>query len=593
MEVLLEGLAPLEYRGYDSSGICVVGDGRLDRYRAIGSLDHLRTVLDTEVRPEATTGVGHTRWATHGGVTVENAHPFTGCHGDRVALVLNGVVENYLELRAELEASGHLFESETDAEVVAHLIEEGPDDDLGAAARAAAARLHGQFAFVVSHRDGAGALVGLRRGCPLLVGQGDGEAFLASSVTSFARHTRQVILLEDDEIVEVSGADVRITTADGQRVERSSVEVEWDGVVADRAGYDTFMAKEMHEQPTAVHHTTERLLARTGSAELRVDELARCREVLLVGCGTSLHAAEVAAPLLEQWAVLPCRVEIASEWRYRDPVVPADLLVIGLSQSGETADTIAALRFARDLGLATLALTNSPGSQITREADSVLLTHAGLEMGVAASKTFAAQVAALAVLGLRMAEARCTLVPGRAAELEAELRHLPAALSKALGTGTQVHHLAESLVDATHFMFLGRHLGLPACREGALKLAEITYRPATALAAGEIKHGPIALIHEGAPVVSVISDGVVLDKVMGNLAEVRARGARVIAVTPEPLAERVRAHADDVISVPEVHPLLQSVVSAVPLQYLAYHLARALDLDVDRPRNLAKTVTVE
>lgn len=591
VEVLLEGLAPLEYRGYDSSGICVIDEGRLDRYRAVGSLDQLRTVLDVAEPSGATTGIGHTRWATHGGVTVENAHPFTGCDGDQVAIVLNGVIDNYLELRRELEGLGHRFESETDAEVVAHLIE-GAGVGLTEAVRAAAGRLDGQFAFVVSHRDHPETLLGMRRGCPLLVGCGDGEGFLGSSVTSFAHHTRQVVLLEDDELAVLTGEHLEVTDAWGRAVLRAAVEIDWDGDAADCGGYETFMAKEIHEQPDAVRRTSERLLAPSQGHGLDAETLAGCREVLLVGCGTSLHAAEVAAHLLEQWAVVPCRVEVASEWRYRDPVVPADLLVVGLSQSGETADTIAALRLAADLGVPTIAVTNSPGSQITREVDGVILTHAGIEMGVAASKTFAAQVAALAVFGLRLAEARCTLVPGRAEELATALRDLPGALSEALACNAQVRDLARGLTDAPHFMYLGRQLGLPTCREGALKLAEITYRPATALPAGEMKHGPIALIHQGAPVVGVVTDGVV-DKVLGNLSEVRARGARVIAVTPAPLADKVAEHAEHVVTVPAVHPLLQPVVSAVPLQLLAYHLARALGLDVDRPRNLAKTVTVE
>lgn len=592
VDVLLEGLAPLEYRGYDSSGICVVGGGRIDRYRAVGSLDELRTVLDVAEVSAGTTGIGHTRWATHGGVTVENAHPFTGCHGDRVAIVLNGVVENYLDLRRELEAQGHHFESETDAEVVAHLVEGAGAADLAAAVRAAAGRLDGQFAFVVSHRDRPETLFGIRHGCPLLVGRGEDESFLGSSVTSFAHRTRQVVLLEDDELAVVTGAELHVTDADGRAVHRAAVELDWDGDAADRGAHETFMAKEIHEQPDAVRRTTERLLASGQGRGLDAETLANCREIVLVACGTSLHAAEVAAHLLEQWAVVPCRVEVASEWRYRDPVVSADVIVVGLSQSGETADTIAALRLAEDLGVPTIAVTNTPGSQVTREADGVILTHAGIEMGVAASKTFAAQVAALAVLGLRLATARCTLVPGRAEELVDALRDLPGALSEALACNRQVRDLARDLVDAPHFMFLGRQLGLPTCREGALKLAEITYRPATALPAGEMKHGPIALIHEGAPVVGVVTDGVV-DKVLANLSEVRARGARVIAVAPERLVGKVEEHAEHVIAVPEVHPLLQPVVSTVPLQLLAYHLARALELDVDRPRNLAKTVTVE
>jgi len=591
VEALIEGLEPLEYRGYDSSGIAVVGDGRLDRYRAVGALDHLRRLVGAADPTGATTGIGHTRWATHGGVTVENAHPFLGCDG-RVAIVLNGVVENYLALRAELEAAGHTFESETDAEVFAHLLEQAGAGDPVAALAGAARRLAGQFALVVSHRDQPGRLVGTRRGCPLLVGCGDGELFVGSSASSFVHHAHSVVLVEDDEVVVLEDGWVTLWSAGGERIDRDPVDIEADLEVADRGGHDTFMAKEIHEQPNAVRQTTERLLAPPHAGGIDPSRLAGCREVLLLGCGTSLHAAEVAAHLLEQWAVVPVRVEVASEWRYRDPVVPADLLVIGLSQSGETADTIAALRLARAWGVPTIAVTNTPGSQITREVDSVVLTRAGLEMGVAASKTFAAQVVALAVLGIRLAEARCTLVPGRAAELEAALRRLPAALAEVLATGSQVQQLARELVDAPHFMFLGRQVGLPVCREGALKLAEITYRPATALAAGEMKHGPIALIHDRAPVVAVVTEAVV-EKVAANLAEVRARGAHVVAIVPTHLVDAVAEHADDLVVVPAVDPLLQSVVSAVPLQWLAYHLARALGLDVDRPRNLAKTVTVE
>jgi len=598
VEVLLRGLEPLEYRGYDSTGLCVADEAGLRRFRAVGPLEHLHDLIAGGEPSNATAGIGHTRWATHGGVKVENAHPFLGC-GDRgIAIVLNGVIENYLLLRQELEAAGHVFESETDAEAVVHLLEDVQDlqtargEDLVGALRQVVPRLEGQFAIVAAHSDRPTTLVGARRGCPLLVGRGERETYLASSVTSFAEHTRQVVLLEDDEVVRVDGVEVHIVGPDGAPVSRSEVEIEWDGDAADRQGHDSFMRKEILEQPEAVAHTLDRLLESPATGGIDAHALPDCSQLIMVGCGTSLHAAELGAHLFEQWSILPCRVEVASEWRYRDPVVPPGALVIGLSQSGETADTIAALRRARAMGVPTLAVTNSAGSQITREVDQVVLTRAGLEMGVAASKTFAAQVAALGALALRLAEARQTLLPGRADELEAALHSLPTALADAMDCEDDAAALATALAGERHFMFLGRNAGLAACREGALKLSEITYVPTTALPAGEMKHGPIALIGEGTPVISVCIHGAAFEKMAANLSEVRARGARVVVIVPRS-RRRTVSPEDHVVVMPDAHPLLQPVVAVVAMQWLAYHLAKQLGYDVDRPRNLAKTVTVE
>jgi glucosamine--fructose-6-phosphate aminotransferase (isomerizing) len=592
LPVLLAGLGRLEYRGYDSAGVALAEPDGLRSVRAVGQLAHLKAAVQDSVF-SGSAGVGHTRWATHGRVSMENAHPLAGCHEDELALVLNGIVENFTTLRSELQHAGHLFRSQTDAEVVAHLVETHYDGDLLEAVRAATAELEGHFAFVVCHRDDPGLLVATRRHCPLVVGRGDGEAFLSSAIAAFLPETRRVQFLEDDEFVCVRAGEVRFYDADGAELEREETEVDWEDDAGGKGGAESYMSKEIWEQPRALEAT----IAETERAfeELLVisdDELRGLKRILVLACGTAYHAGVVGRYLIEEWARVPVEFEIASEWRYRNPIVDPETLVIGISQSGETADTLAALRLARAHGCRTLAITNVPGSQITREADRVLFTRCGMEMGVAATKTFTAQVVVLAGLALRLGAARGTLTPAEHAAASEELHALPGLVRDFLEGDHPIGEIAAAHAHKPFFLYLGRHIGLPVCLEGALKLKEIAYVPTEAYSAGEMKHGPIALLDDETPVVVVATDSHVQDKLVSNIQEVRARGAQVIAIATDG-NEAIQHHADDVIYVPRTQPLLQAVLAVLPLQLLAYEIARLRGLDVDRPRNLAKTVTVE
>jgi glucosamine--fructose-6-phosphate aminotransferase (isomerizing) len=593
-DLLMQGLERLEYRGYDSAGLCLLEDDGPDYVRAVGNLAQLKAVAGPN-GSGATTGIGHTRWATHGRVSEENAHPLTGCD-DSVAVVLNGIVENFVELRTELEDQGHTFSSETDAEVVAHLVELYYEGDLTAAVRAAYDRLDGHFAFVVSHHDHPGLLVGARLQCPLLVGLGDGETFLASSIAAFLRETRRVKLIEDGEVVAVTADGARFFGSSGVEVERDETSVDWDDEAAEKQGHETFMIKEIYEQPDAIANTIGDRV-RHGSLVLEDiglsdEELLHLRRMVIISCGTSYHAGVVGRYVIEEWARIPCEPDIASEWRYRNPVLTRDTLVIGVSQSGETADTIAAMRLAREKGAHTLAITNMMGAQITREVDRVLYTRAGLEMGVAASKTFTSQVAIMYLLALRLAEARGTLPPEQIAELLGEVESLPRLMQNFLNEDHGIDVIALRNYQKPFFLYLGRHIGLPVCLEGALKLKEISYIPTEAYSAGEMKHGPIALLDDTTPVVCIATDSHVYEKVISNIQETRARGADVIAIATEG-NEDIQRHATDVIYVPKTHPFLQAALAVLPLQLLAYKIARLRGLNVDQPRNLAKTVTVE
>jgi glutamine---fructose-6-phosphate transaminase (isomerizing) len=589
----LSGLQRLEYRGYDSAGICLIEAERLDSVKAVGKLENLKLKADG-VSSRSTAGIGHTRWATHGRVTEENAHPLTAGDDQSVAIVLNGIIENHAEIKKALIAEGARFSSQTDAEVVAHLVKQSYAGDLVDAVRAAYAQLDGHFAFVAVHRDHPGLLAGARQHCPLIVGVGDGETFLASSITAFSSETRRVKYIEDGEIVAATRDAIRLLTAHGEELERETVTVPWDDETAEKRGYDSFMLKEIHEQPHAVGETIARNLHDGALADGRVGglELAAVRRVLILACGTAYHAGQVGRHLIEEWAGVPCDTEVASEWRYRRPLIEKDTLVVGISQSGETADTLAALRLARQCGAPTLAITNSPGSQITREVDAVIYTHAGIEIGVAATKTFTSQLALLFVFALRLAELRGALGDVERDALMAELRSLPYKIISTLERQDAVLEIAERHGDKPFFFYLGRHVGLPVCLEGALKLKEISYIPTETYAAGEMKHGPIALLDDNTPVVSVATDSHVAGKLASNLQEVRARGAQVIAVATEG-AEEIVDVADDVLWVPRTSPLLQPALAVIPLQLLAYHIAQLRGLDVDQPRNLAKTVTVE
>jgi glutamine---fructose-6-phosphate transaminase (isomerizing) len=622
-ELLLGGLTRLEYRGYDSAGISTIEDGRIESVRAVGNLGALRVKLDGEAaEPQAggavavaakpaTTGIGHTRWATHGRVSEENAHPHYDSQ-DRVHVVVNGIVENYVALKRRLAADGCVFTSETDAETIAHLVASHYDGDLADAVRAAYAELRGHYAFVAMSLDEPETLVGARRECPLIVGRGEGEQFVASAVPAFLAHTRRVQFLDNDEIVVLRPGGVTVTTPAGAELERAVETVAWDEDTAEKGGYETFMLKEIHEQADAVADTiADRTAAGDGvdldeQGALEEALLADVRRIVIVACGTSYHAGLIGRYAIEEWARLPVEMDIASEYRYRNPVLGPGDLVIGISQSGETADTLAAMRMARAGGAKVLAITNVMGSQATRDADGVLFTRAGLEIGVAATKTFLCQVAVMYLLGLRLAQLRDTLPPKRVTELVSELKRLPHCIAQLTGEATgaqgggaqdegveaQVRAVADAHWRSEFFLYIGRHVGLPVALEGALKLKEISYIATDAYAAGEMKHGPIALLDEQTPVVAVATDSPVLEKLASNMQEVRARGAHVIAIATAG-NEQIAQHADSVLYVPDVDWMLQPILAVIPLQLLAYEIARRRGLNVDQPRNLAKTVTVE
>jgi|HubBroStandDraft_2_1064218.scaffolds.fasta_scaffold00879_7 glucosamine--fructose-6-phosphate aminotransferase (isomerizing) len=608
-ELLLEGLSKLEYRGYDSAGISMICDGHIDAVRAVGNLSALEAKLDERAtssvgggvavaeRP-ATTGIGHTRWATHGRVSEENAHPH-GDSEDRIHVVVNGIVENYISLKERLLANGSVFTSETDAEVIAHLIAERYAGNLLDAVRAAYAELNGHYAFVVMSLDEPELLVGARKECPLIVGRGEGEQFIASAVPGVLSQTRRIQYLENGELAVLRPEGVTIMTADGEPVQRAEQTVDWDEQTAEKGGFETFMLKEIHEQADAVADAIADRTARGSGVDLFeqdvMDEtlLQDVRRLVIVACGTSYHAGLIGRYAIEEWARVPVEMDIASEYRYRNPVVGAGDLVLGITQSGETADTLAAMRLARERGARVLAVTNVMGSQATRDADGVLYTRAGLEIGVAATKTFLCQVAVMYLLGLRLAELRGTLEPERLTELVGEVKRLPHCIDEVLsGVDEQVGEVAETYWGNEFFLYIGRHVGLPVALEGALKLKEISYIATDAYAAGEMKHGPIALLDDSTPVVCVATDSPVLEKVASNMQEVRARGAKVIAVATEGNA-RIGQSADAVITLPSVDWMLQPILAVIPLQLLAYRIARKRGLNVDQPRNLAKTVTVE
>lgn len=593
--ILLEGLRRLEYRGYDSAGIVVVDRDGLDAVRAVGNLDSLFAAIGSN-GSQATVGLGHTRWATHGRPTEENAHPHEDCAG-RVSIVVNGIVENHKELRAALQGRGHAFHSETDSEVIAHLIEERLADGLTAAVRASVGELEGYYAFCAVSADEPDIIVGTRKQAPLVVGVGEGEMFFASAIPAFMAHTRTMVALEDGDVATVSASGVEICDVDGQTLERPQVLVAWDDDAAEKGGYETFMLKEIHEQPAALHETLAGRLLTNGKVDLGEvgmgDEmLRRLRRIFIVACGTSYHAGLIVSYAIEQLARVPVQIDVASEFRYREPVFNPETLVIGITQSGETADTLAAMRLARQAGSPVLALTNVMGSQASREADYVLYTRAGLEIGVAATKTHTAQVAAMLLLALRLAWARGVQTETELKRLGRELRAIPNKVAQLLERDSAVTEVAGRYHDERFFLYLGRGMGFAVCLEGALKLKEISYIPTEAYAAGEMKHGPIALLDNESPVVVVADDSPVFPKLVSNIEEVRARGADVIAVASDG-NRMITGLSRDVLWVPKCDPHLAPILTVVPLQLLAYHIAVIKGLNVDQPRNLAKTVTVE
>ncbi|MFE2754423.1 glutamine--fructose-6-phosphate transaminase (isomerizing) [Actinosynnema sp. NPDC059335] len=607
LDVVLDGLRRLEYRGYDSAGVAVLdGDGGLAVERKAGRLTNLEARLD-EVGRDAftgTAGMGHTRWATHGAPIDRNSHPHRDVTG-RVAVVHNGIIENFAALRAELEADGVEMASDTDTETTAHLIARAYDDgdtkgDLVASVRSVVRRLEGAFTLVVTHADHPDVVVAARRSSPLVVGVGDGETFVASDVSAFIEHTREAVELGQDQVVVIDREGYRVTDFDGADAQAKPFTVNWDLSAAEKGGHEYFMLKEIEEQPEALANTL-RGHFRDGRVvldeqRLSDQDLRDVDKVFVVACGSAYHSGLVAKYAIEHWTRLPVEVELASEFRYRDPVLDRDTLVVAVSQSGETADTLEAVRHARSQKARVLAVCNTNGAQIPRESDAVLYTHAGPEIGVASTKAFLAQIAANYLVGLALAQARGTKYPDEVAQEFHQLEAMPDAVQKVLGTVEQVRALGRELADSKAVLFLGRHVGYPVALEGALKLKELAYMHAEGFAAGELKHGPIALIEEDLPVVVVMPSpkgrAVLHSKLVSNISEIQARGARTIVIAEEG-DETVRPFADHLIEVPAVSTLLQPLISTVPLQVLAAEIARSRGYDVDKPRNLAKSVTVE
>ncbi len=607
LDVVLEGLRRLEYRGYDSAGVAVLSDGRLSTAKKAGKLANLEKELADEALPASTIGIGHTRWATHGGPTDRNAHPHVSADG-QVAVVHNGIIENFVPLRAEIEATGVEFTSETDTEVVAHLLAAvyagtpAVPGRLAEAMRAVSRRLEGAFTLVASHAAEPDTLVASRRNSPLVVGVGDGEYFLGSDVAAFIAHTRDALELGQDQVVELHRErGVTVTDFTGTVVQPRAYSVDWDAAAAEKDGYDWFMLKEIAEQPKAVADTLLGRLSDTGALvldELRLteQELRDVDKVFVVACGTAYHAGLIAKYAIEHWTRIPVEVELASEFRYRDPVLDRSTLVVVVSQSGETMDTLMALRHAREQKAKVLAICNANGSTIPRESDAVLYTHAGPEVAVASTKGFLTQVVACYLVGAFLAQVRGVKYADEVAAIVDDLRALPDQVTEVLATMEPVRELARSLATEDTLLFLGRHVGYPVALEGALKLKELAYIHAEGFAAGELKHGSIALIDEGTPVVVIVPSPLsresVHGKVVSNIQEVRARGARTIVIAEEG-DEDVVPFADHLIRVPRTPTLLAPVVTTVPLQVLACEIAATRGLDVDQPRNLAKSVTVE
>ena len=602
-EILLSGLARLEYRGYDSAGIAVTdADGHMGMRKKAGKLAVLRDSLADSPLPAGTTGIGHTRWATHGGPTDVNAHPHLA-DDDKLAVIHNGIIENFAALRDELAAEGVEFRSETDTEVAAALLgrEYKASGDLEAAFRAVVNRLEGAFTLLAMHQDQPGVVVGARRNSPLVIGLGEGENFLGSDVAAFVEHTRNALAIGQDQMVTITPSSVTVSTFEGEPVEAQPFEISWDAAAAEKGGWPSFMAKEVAEQPDAVANT---IRGRIQGDEVVIPELdgldslfVGVGRVIITACGTASYAALVGKYAIEQWARVPVDVELAHEFRYRDPVIGDDTLVVSISQSGETMDTLMAVKYARERGARTLSICNTQGATIPRESDAVVYTHAGPEVAVASTKAFSAQITALLLLGLHMGRVRGVLGAEESASAVAELTALPGKVSQVLADETEhVTQLAGWMADTRSVLFLGRHVGFPIALEGALKLKEISYIHAEGFAAGELKHGPIALIEPGQPVFVLVPSprhsALIHSKVVSNIQEIRARGARVIVVAEEGDAA-VLPYADEVIHVPLAGPLFEPLLTVVPLQIFAMALATAKGLDVDQPRNLAKSVTVE
>lgn len=609
LDVVLEGLRRLEYRGYDSAGVAVLADHSISMRKKSGKLANLLAELEADPLPESLTGIGHTRWATHGGPTDENAHPHLADEG-RLALIHNGIIENFAELKAKLVRKGHVFASGTDTEVAAallgdiyrSLVDSGQGEGaLTHAMELACQQLHGAFTLLAIHSEVPGVVVAARRNSPLVVGLGDGENFLGSDVSGFIDYTRRAVELGQDQIVTITPESVEITDFHGAPAQGTEYLVDWDAAAAEKGGYPSFMEKEINDQPDAVAQT---LLGRSDEHgrltlnELRIDPemLKTIDKIIVLACGTSAYAGQVAKYAIERWCRIPTEVELSHEFRYRDPIVTDTTLIVSISQSGETMDTLMAVRYAREQGAKTLAICNTNGSTIPRESDAVLYTHAGPEIAVASTKAFLAQITAAYLLGLYLAQLRGNLYQGEIKDILADLAKMPAKIQQILDHSDDIKALAREMADTKSVLFLGRHVGFPVAMEGALKLKELAYIHAEGFAAGELKHGPIALIEDGQPVFVVVPSPRGRDslhaKVVSNIQEIRARGAKTIVIAEEG-DDAVLAYAEHVFYIPQTTPLLAPLLTTVPLQLFACELATAKGYDVDQPRNLAKSVTVE
>ena len=601
LDVVMEGLSRLEYRGYDSAGVALVSDGVVRTTKRAGKLVNLRAALEQSPPPASDTAIGHTRWATHGGPTDDNAHPHHGGPDGRLAVIHNGIIENFHGLKSELLGEGVQFSSETDTEVVAHLLAKAYAGDLTDAMRRVVAGLDGAFTLLAVHADQPGVVVGARRNSPLVVGLGEGESFLGSDVAAFIGHTRDAMELGQDQIVTITVDGATVVGFDGAPAQGKRFHVDWDAAAAQKGGFPNFMAKEINEQPHAVADT---LLGRTDETgrllldELRIDEdeLRAVDKVVIIACGTAAYAGMVAKYAIEHWTRIPCEVELAHEFRYRDPVIGARTLVVAISQSGETMDTLMAVKHAREMGARVVSVCNTHGSTIPRESDAALYTHAGPEIAVASTKAFLAQITACYLLGLYLSQLRGGSYADQAQAVMKELREMPDKIAQVLGGLDRVREIARFMSDTRSVLFLGRHVGYPVAMEGALKLKELAYIHAEGFAAGELKHGPIALIEPGQPVFVIVpapdSAHGLHGKVVSNIQEIRARGARTLVIAHEG-DTGVEPFADEVIRVPQCPTLLAPLLTTVPLQVFACELASAKGLDVDQPRNLAKSVTVE
>ncbi len=593
--ILLEGLKRLEYRGYDSSGIAVLSNGNIDIRKAVGKLKVLEAAIKND-EPAGTIGVGHTRWATHGRPSDENAHPHSDCTGT-ITVVHNGIIENYLPLKEELTSEGHVFSSETDTEVIAHLIEKYLEGDLQSAVRKAVARLEGSFALVILSKNDKSHIIAARRHSPLVIGVGDGEAFLASDIPAFLSYTRKVYFMDDDTLAVVGADKIEFSTLEGEPVEKQLFEVTWDAAMAERGGYEHFMLKEIHEQPQALRETMRQRLSETGEiqlpgANLSEDEIRRFNKIIMVACGTAYHASMVGKYAFESLARIQVELDVASELRYRDPVIDENTLAIVISQSGETADTLAAQRECRRRGAKIVAITNVVGSSVERESDGVLHTFAGPEIAVASTKAYTTQIMVLLLMALHFGKIRGKLAPERLQELTRMLWDIPQQVEVILGDQSKIIECARRYRAQAGFLYMGRGPNLASALEGALKIKEIAYIHAEGYAAGEMKHGPIAMIDPSVATVAMAVPSKTYEKILGNIQEVKARDGDVIAIAGHRDTE-IEKYAHHIVRVPETDELLSPVLVAIPLQLLAYHTARFRNLEIDQPRNLAKSVTVE